>query len=152
MKVKIQILVKSSDSGVNLKRADRADITTASKFSYFKELVIPKIRALIDGLSFNTDLKAKFGKPRKVTNAHIQCIIMSLLAITQTSFGKIHYIFVKLVTYSQAFDTTGKLKEINGYVTLKLDKLPTINVDLVRADNDKNGTLAIHRGIEKMDR
>ena len=37
-------------------------------------------------------------------------------------------------------------------VTLKLDKLPTINVDLVRADNDKNGTLAIHRGIEKMDR
>ena len=99
MKVKIQILVKSSDSGVNLKRADRADITTASKFSYFKELVIPKIRALIDGLSFNTDLKAKFGKPRKVTNAHIQCIIMSILAITQTSFGKIHYIFVKLVTF-----------------------------------------------------
>ena len=32
------------------------------------------------------------------------------------------------------------------------DKLPTINVDLVQADNDKNGTLAIHRGIEKMGR
>ena len=76
---------------------DRADITTVRKFSYLKELVIPKIRALVDGLPFNTEVyvrakaisKAKFGKPSEVTNSHIQCI-MSLSIITQNNVIKIH--------------------------------------------------------------
>ena len=76
---------------------DRADITTVRKFSYLKELVIPKIRALVDGLPFNTEVyvrakaisKAKFGKPSEVTNSHIQCI-MSLSLITQNNVIKIH--------------------------------------------------------------
>ena len=34
---------------------DRADITTASKFSYLKELVISKVRAPTDDLPFNTE-------------------------------------------------------------------------------------------------
>ena len=62
----------------------RVDITTVSKFSYLKELVIPKVRALVDGLPFNTEgcerakaiLKAKFAKPSQVTKGHIQCIII----------------------------------------------------------------------------
>ena len=33
-------------------------------------------------------------------------------------------------------DTTGKLKEVNGYVTLTLGKLPTICPDLTRTDDD----------------
>lgn len=32
-----------------------ADITTVSEFSYLNELVIPKVRALIDGFPFNTE-------------------------------------------------------------------------------------------------
>ena len=52
---------------------DCADITTVSKFSYLKELVIPKVRALINGLPFKTGgqkraktiLKSKFGKSVK---------------------------------------------------------------------------------------
>ena len=72
---------------------DRADITTVSKFSYLKELVIPKVRAPTDGLPFNTEgyeeakaiLKAKFGKSREVTNAYIQCI-MSLPVIKQQCY------------------------------------------------------------------
>ena len=66
-----------------------------SNFSYLKELVIPKIRALIDGLPFNTEgygmsqtiLRAKFGKHSEVANTNIHCI-RSLQAITQTSVGK----------------------------------------------------------------
>ena len=66
-----------------------------SNFSYLKKLVIPKIRALIDGLPFNTEgygtsqtiLRAKFGKHSEVANTNIHCI-MSLQAITQTSVGK----------------------------------------------------------------
>ena len=48
---------------------------------------------------------------------------MSLPTITQTSVGKIYDFYEKLVTYSQALDTMGKLKEINEYVRLTLDKI-----------------------------
>ena len=61
---------------------DRANITTISKFSYLK-LFISKVRALIDGFSFNTEeyeraktiLQAKCTKPSEVANAHIECIL-----------------------------------------------------------------------------
>ena len=36
----------------------------------------------------------------------------------------------------QALDTMNKVKEINGYVRLTLDKLPGIIGDLVRLDNN----------------
>ena len=39
----------------------------------------------------------------------------------------------------------GKLKEINGYIRLTLDNLPTIQVDLIRTDMTtigKNGTFS----------
>ena len=86
---------------------DRVGITTVSTFSHLKELVIPKVRALVDGLSFNTEgyetakaiLKTKFGKPSKVTNAHIQCI-MSLPIITPSNVIKIHDFYEKLATHS----------------------------------------------------
>ena len=63
-------------------------------------------------------------------------MLMSLPTITQTSVGKIHDFYEKLVTLSQAFDTMGKLKEINGNVRLALDKLPKIRGDLVRTEGD----------------
>ena len=59
--------------------------------------MIPKVRALVDGLPFNTEgyekakaiLEAKFGKPSEVTNAYIQ-FIMSLPIISQNNVIKIH--------------------------------------------------------------
>ena len=105
--------------------------------------MIPKVRVLVDGLAFNTEeyerakviLKTKFGKPSEVTNSHIQCI-MSLPIITQNNVIKIHDFYEKHVTHSQALDTMGKLKKINGYVRMTLDKLPAIRADLVRVDDD----------------
>ena len=131
VKVKLPKLIISKFEGTNLDwlrfwsqfemEIDRADITAVSKFSYLKELMIPKVKALVDGLTSNTEwyerakpiLKAKFGKPSEVTSA-IQCI-MSLPIITQNNVIKIHDFYEKLVTHSQALDTMGKLKEINGY-------------------------------------
>ena len=49
---------------------------------------------------------------------------MSLPTITQSSDGKIHDFYEKLVIHSQALATMGKLK------------LPTIRADLVRTDED----------------
>ena len=51
--------------------------------------------------------------------------------MTQTSVRKIHDFYEKLVTQFQALATMGKLKEINRYVRLKLDKLPIILEDVV---------------------
>ena len=113
------------------------------KFSYLKELVTPKVRALINVLPFNTErckrtktiLKAKFGKSSEVTNTHIQSM-MSLPTVTQNSAGKIHDFDKKLVTYCQALGTMAKLKDINEYVRLALDKLTIISANLVRRDDD----------------
>lgn len=113
------------------------------KFSYLKELVTPKVRALINVLPFNTErwdrkktiLKAKFGKYSEVNNTHIQSM-MSLPTVTQNSAGKIHDFYEKLVTYCQALGTMAKLKDINEYVRLALDKLTIISANLVRRDDD----------------
>ena len=153
MTMKLPKLLISKYEGTNLDwlrfwsqfemEIDPADITIVSKFLYLKESVIPKGRALADGLPFNTEgygrvkaiLKAKFGKPSEVANAHIKCI-MSLPIITQGNVTKIHDFYEKLVTHLQALDTMGNLKEINEYVRMTFDKLPAICADLVRIAGD----------------
>ena len=77
----------------------------------------------------------KFGKPTEITAAHIQ-IIPSLSVIQNSHTKQIHDLYEKLVISVQALDSMNKLKEINGYVRLTLDKLPDIRADLVRIDED----------------
>ena len=120
---------------------DRAEFVQVTKFNYLKEMLKPKVRALIDGLPFTTEgyerakniLKSRYGKDSVVANAHIQSII-SLPAITGSNPYKINEFYKKLVTHVEALDTMGKLREIKGYVRLTLDKLPNIKSDLVRTD------------------
>ena len=40
------------------------------------------------------------------------------------------------MTSVESLDTMGKLKEINGYVRIYIDKLPGIRADLARIDSD----------------
>ena len=59
---------------------DKSGIGQVAKFSYLKQLLVPKVRAVIDGLPFNREgytrakniLMTKYGKPSEVANAHIQ--------------------------------------------------------------------------------
>ena len=112
-----------------------------SKFSYLKELVSPKVRSLIYGLPFATEgytrakniLVRKYGKHSEV--AHVQNI-MSLPHINNSNPYKIHEFSEKLLSSVQALEIMRKLKEINVYVRLTLDKLQGIRVDLVRTDDD----------------
>ena len=58
---------------------DKAEIGSVSKFSYLKELLIPRVRLLIDGLPFTSEgySRAKsilLGKSTEITAAHIYCI------------------------------------------------------------------------------
>ena len=122
---------------------DRAEIGQITKFSYLKELLVQKVRLAIDGLPFTVEgyerakciLQTKYGKPSEVANAHIQSII-SLPTIHGTNPGKIHEFYEKLVTDVQALETMGKLREMNGYVRMTLDKLIGIRADLVRTDDN----------------
>ena len=122
---------------------DKAEIGSVSKFSYLKELLIPRVRLLIDGLPFTSEgysraksiLLGKFGKSTEIAAAHIQCIT-SLPVIQNSDPNRIHDFYEKLVVSVKALDTMNKLKEINGYVRLTVDILPVIRADLVRTDED----------------
>ena len=83
-------------------------------------------------------LKARYGKPSEVANAHIQTII-SLPTIYGSKPLKVQEFYEKLVTSIQTLETMGKLREMNGYVRMTLDKLPGIRADLVRTDDDWQG-------------
>ena len=117
-----------------------------SKFSYVKELVIPKVRLLIDSLPFTSEgytkakniLLNKYGKPSEVTNAHVQNII-SLPQINNANPQKIHDFSEKLLCSVQALDALGKIKVINGYVRLTLDKLQSIRADLKMMTTGRTG-------------
>ena len=105
------------------------------KFSYRKELVIPKVLLLIDSQPFTSEgytrakniCMTKYGKPTEVANAHVQNI-MSLPQINNANPQKIHEFSEKLLCSVQALDTMGKIKEMNGYgyVRVTLDKLQGI--------------------------
>ena len=122
---------------------DKSDIGPVAKFSYLKELLVPRVRATIDGLPFTSEgyarakniLKTKHGRPSEVANAHIQSI-MGLPVITGTNPARIYEFYEKLVTNIQTLESMGKEKEIRGYVRLTLDKLPGIRADLVRLDDN----------------
>ena len=73
------------------------EIDKVAKFSYLKELLVPSVRASVDGLPFTTEeyerakhiLKTKYGKSSEVANAHMQCII-GLSTIHGVDSAKIH--------------------------------------------------------------
>ena len=101
------------------------------------------MRASINRLPFTTKgcnrakniLRTKFGETSEVSNAHIQGI-MALPSMPNTSIKRIHNFYERLSTNVNTSDTMGKLKEINGYVRLALDKLSGIRADLVRTDDN----------------
>ncbi|XP_028415664.1 uncharacterized protein LOC114539027 [Dendronephthya gigantea] len=121
---------------------DKADVAAVTKFSYLKELVGPKVKSSLDGLPFSTEgyerakniLKTKYGDDSEIVNAYVQNL-MNLPTIQGTNPGKIHTFYDKLVFNVQSLETLGKLKEVNGYVRMTLDKLEGIRGDLVRTDD-----------------
>ena len=121
---------------------DKAEIAGVTKYSYLKELVDPKLRTEIDGLPFSSEgyerakniLTRKYGQTSEVVNAYVENI-MSLPTIGGTQPARIHDFYEKLLFNVQSLETMGKLREVNGYVRMTIDKLPGIRGDLVRTDD-----------------
>ena len=80
-------------------------------------------------------LLAKFGKPKEVAAAHIQCVT-SLPVVSNSNPNKINEFYEKLIVSVQPLDTMHKLRDIKRYVRLTLHKLPGIRADLVRLDDE----------------
>ena len=61
---------------------------------------------------------------------------MGLPVISGANPTKIHQFYEALSFNVHALETLGKLKEVNGYVRMSIDKLPGIREDLVRTDEN----------------
>ena len=114
-----------------------------TKFAYLKDLLEPKVRTGIDGLPFSSEgyerakniIITKYGKTSEIVNAYVQSI-MALPPISGSNIVKIHQFYEKLSFNVQALETLGKLREVNGYVRMSIDKLEGIRGDLVRTDDN----------------
>ena len=124
LNVKLPKLVKTKFHGTHLQvdwqrfwgqfeaTIDKSDIGQVAKLSYLKELLLPRVRAVIDGLPFNSEgytranniLMTKYAKPREVPNAHIQ-YIMGLSVITETNPTRINEFSEKLITNIQTSES-----------------------------------------------
>ena len=118
-----------------------SDMAAVTKFAYLKDLLEPKVRAGIDGLPFSSEgyerakniLRNKYGKMSEIVNGYVQNI-MGLPVISGANPAKINQFYEALSFNVQALETLGKLREVNGYVRMSIDKLPGIRGDLVRMD------------------
>ena len=125
---------------------DTAAMARVQKFSFLKEIFAPKVRLLTDGLPFTSEgykrakaiLQTKYGKPSEIVTAHVKGIT-ELPTITGANSQKVHEFFERLTTHVLASETLGKVKSINGYVKLLLDRLPGVWSDLVRSDENSSG-------------
>ena len=120
-----------------------SDMAAVTKFAYLKDLLEPKVRAGIDGLPFSSEgyerakniLRNKYGKTSEIVNAYVQNI-MGLPVISGANPARIHQFYEVLSFNVKALETLGKLKEVNGYVRMSINKLPGIRGDLVRTDEN----------------
>ena len=76
---------------------DQVQISSRTKFSYLKELLVPKVRLLIDGLPFKyvvyarvkSILTSRYIKPSEVAAYHIHCITsLTAILIISKNFKK----------------------------------------------------------------
>ena len=116
-----------------------SNMAAVTKFAYLKDLLEPKVRAGIDGLPFSSEgyerAKNILKGMSEIVNGYVQNI-MGLPVISGANPAKINQFYEALSFNVQALETLGKLREVNGYVRMSIDKLPGIRGDLVRMDEN----------------
>ena len=122
---------------------DKSNIAAINKFTYLCGFLSPKVKRRVESLPFTTEgynraksiLKDQYGKNSEVVKAFVK-EIMDLPHITGANPKKIAEFSEKLNYSVQALDTLNKLKDVQGNLSITLDKLPAIRGDLVRNDPD----------------
>ena len=112
-----------------------------TKFAYLRELLDAKVRKSVEALPNSAEgynravsiLKDRFGKQSEIGKAYVKGILE--LPYTPTGNTKrIHEFFDKLSHSVKSLETLNSLHEVNGMVSLTLEKLTTVRGDLVRSD------------------
>ena len=78
-------------------------------------------------------LNERFGKESEIVKAYVK-EILDLPLISSANPRRINEFSEKLTYCAQALQTLNKLEQVNGAVSMMLDKLPAIRGDLVRTD------------------
>ena len=122
---------------------DKTSVAAITKFSYLRELLDTKAKRSIEALPFTSEgynraksiLQEKYGKESEIVKAYTK-EILDLPTVPNASPKKICEFGEKLTYCVQALQTMKKLEQVNGAVSMTLDKLPAIRGDLVRTDPD----------------
>ena len=120
---------------------DKSSVAPITKFTYLLELLEPQVKRCVEALPFNPEgynrakaiLLEKYGKESEIIKCYVK-EILDLPNITGTNPRKVAEFHDKLSHSVQALETMKKLHEINGNVSMTLDKLAGIRGDLVRTD------------------
>ena len=121
---------------------DKAEMPSVAKFAYPKPYLDNRVKKTVDGLLFTNEgydrakriLSDKYGKDSEVMKAYTKQIF-DLPVIPNANAKRIHEFSDKLNFSVQSLQTMNKLEQVNGYVSMTLDKLPGIRGDLVRTDS-----------------
>lgn len=125
------------------KTIDKTNVQLITKFSYLRELLDFKVKRTIEVLPFTSKgynraksiLNERFGKESEIVNAYVK-EILDLPLISSTNPRKISEFSEKLTYCVQVLQTLNKLEQVNGVVSMTLDKLPAIRGDLILTDPD----------------
>ena len=121
---------------------DKTEMPSVTKFAYLKSYLDNRVKKMVDGLPFTNEgyncaksiLSDKYGKDPEVVKAYTKQIF-DLPVIPNANVKRIHEFSDKLNFSVQSLQTIIKLEQVNGYVSMTLDKLPGIRGDLVRTDS-----------------
>lgn len=120
---------------------DKLSAPAVTKFSYLKELLVLKVRNLIDGLPFTPEgyqkakdlLARQYGKTNEVVGTCVQNIL-ELPTIKERDLRKIHEFYEILLFNVESLRTLESLNKLDAAVRFTFDKLGVIKNELAMID------------------
>ena len=120
---------------------DKLSAPAVTKISYLKELLVLKVRNLIDGLPFTPEgyqkakdlLVQRYGKTSEVVGTYVQNIL-ELLSIKERDVRKIHEFYEILLFNVESLRTLESLNKLDAAVRFTFDKLGVIKNELAMID------------------
>ena len=122
---------------------DKSSIPDVTKFSYLKELIVTKVRNLIDGLPFTGDgyqrakdlLARRYGKTIEVVGTYVRNIL-ELPTIKERDVKKIHEFYEVLLFNMESLQILQSLNKLDAAVRFTFDKLGIIKNELAMMDGN----------------
>ena len=120
---------------------DKSSAQEVTKFSYLKELLVLKVRNLIDGLPFTAEgyqkakdlLARRYGKTSEVVGTYVRNIL-ELPTIKERDVKKIHEFYEVLLFNVESLRTLDSLHKLDAAVRFTFDKLEVIKNELAMID------------------